>query len=78
MAHHEPHPPLQHESAMDYTQHEQTYDGFVQGVKYALLSLAILVVGLYFSIIGGQPVLGVVLIVASVIVPAVMAVMDRK
>ncbi|MEO8686034.1 MAG: aa3-type cytochrome c oxidase subunit IV [Devosia sp.] len=75
---HEPLPALIEESAMDYAQHQQTYDSFVSLVKYGVLSMAILVVGLYFAIIGAQPVLGVVLIVLSVIVPAVLAMMSRK
>jgi hypothetical protein len=75
---HEPLPALIEESAMDYAQHQQTYDGFVSLVKYGILSVAILVVGLYFAIIGAQPVFGVVLIVLSVIVPAVLAMVSRK
>jgi aa3 type cytochrome c oxidase subunit IV len=75
---HEPLPALIEESAMDYAQHQQTYDSFVSLVKYGVLSIAILVVGLYFAIIGAQPVLGVVLIVLSVIVPAVLAMVSRK
>lgn len=75
---HEPLPAMINESAMDYAEHQRTYDGFVSLVKYGVLSLAILVVGLYFSIIGAQPVLGVVLILASVVVPAVLAMLSRK
>ena len=75
---HEPLPALIQESAMDYAQHQQTYDGFVSLVKYGILSIAILVVGLYFAIIGAQPIFGVVLIVLSVIVPAVLAMVSRK
>ncbi|MDB5528320.1 MAG: hypothetical protein JWR51_1423 [Devosia sp.] len=75
---HEPLPAMINESAMDYAEHQRTYDGFVSLVKYGVLSLAILVVGLYFAIIGAQPVLGVVLILASVVVPAVLAMLSRK
>jgi aa3 type cytochrome c oxidase subunit IV len=75
---HEPLPALIEESAMDYAQHQQTYDSFVSLVKYGILSVAILVVGLYFAIIGAQPFLGVVIIVLSVIVPIVLAMMSRK
>lgn len=75
---HEPLPALIKESAMDYAAHQRTYDSFVSLVKYGILSMAILMVGLYFAIIGAQPVLGVVLIVLSVIVPAVLAMMSRK
>jgi Bacterial aa3 type cytochrome c oxidase subunit IV len=75
---HEPLPELIHESAMDYTEHQRTYDAFVSMVKYGVLSMAILVVGLYFSIIAVQPVLGVVLILASIVVPVVLAMLSRK
>jgi hypothetical protein len=75
---HEPLPALINESAMDYTEHQRTYDAFVSILRYGILSLAILVIGLYFSIIGAQPVLGVVLILASVVVPAVLAMLSRK
>jgi hypothetical protein len=47
-------------------------------IKYSILSIAILVIGLYFAVIGGQPVFGVVLIVLSVVVPAVLAMISRK
>jgi hypothetical protein len=73
-----PHPPLQQEAVSDYVAHEKTYNGFIAAVKYSLISLAILAVGLYFSIIGGQPILGIVLILASLIVPAIMAIVGRR
>ena len=38
------------ESAMDYAEHEKTYNGFVNGVKYSLYATAVLVVILYFVI----------------------------
>ncbi|MBD8067306.1 aa3-type cytochrome c oxidase subunit IV [Devosia sp. PTR5] len=51
MAHHaEPHPPLDHESPMDYAQHERTYNGFVQGVKWSVIATAVVVIILYFLI----------------------------
>lgn len=72
---HEPLPPLREESPMDYAQHEATYSGFVTVTKYTLLGIAILVVGLYFAIIANQPVLGLVLVLASFVVPPVMGVL---
>lgn len=48
---HEPLPPLQVESAMDYAQHQATYDGFVATVKWAVLIMAVSLVILYFLII---------------------------
>ncbi len=35
---------------MDYAQHEATYDGFLNFVKWALGILAVLVIVLYFII----------------------------
>ncbi len=75
---HEPLPALVEESAMDYAQHQQTYDTFVSMVKYGILSMIFLVIGLYFSIIGAQPILGVLLILASIVVPPVLAMLSRK
>jgi hypothetical protein len=75
---HEPLPALVEESAMDYAQHQQTYDTFVSMVKYGVLSMIFLVVGLYFAIIGAQPILGVLLILASIVVPPVLAMLSRK
>lgn len=48
---HEPLPPLQVESAMDYAQHQATYDGFVATVKWSVLAMAAFMVILYFLII---------------------------
>ena len=38
------------ESAMDYAEHEKTYNGFITGVKWSLYATAVLVVILYFVI----------------------------
>jgi len=38
------------ESAMDYAQHEATYTMFVTGVKWIVLSAAVLMVVLYFVV----------------------------
>jgi len=75
---HEPLPPLVEESAMDYAEHQKTYDGFVGAVKYSIISLAILAVGLYFAVIGDAPFLGIVLVLASVAVPGAMAIWSRR
>ena len=45
---HHPEPVL--ESAMDYTEHEKTYNGFITGVKWSLYAIAATVVILYFVI----------------------------
>ncbi len=46
----EPHPPTVAESAMDYAQHEKTYNGFVQAVKWSVYATAALMIILYFVI----------------------------
>ncbi len=38
------------ESAMDYAEHEKTYNGFVIGVKWSVYGLAVLMVILYFVV----------------------------
>ncbi|UYN98235.1 MAG: aa3-type cytochrome c oxidase subunit IV [Devosia sp.] len=48
--HAEPHPAPVLESAMDYAEHEKTYDGFVLGVKWSIYALAALMVILFFVI----------------------------
>lgn len=75
---HEPLPPLREESPMDYAEHEATYSGFVTVTKYVILSIAILMVGLYFAIIADQPVLGMTLILASFIVPPILGILSKK
>jgi hypothetical protein len=52
MAHHptDPHPAPVLESGMDYEAHEGTYNGFVRGVKWVTIGLAIFMVVLYFLI----------------------------
>ncbi len=51
MAHNaEPHPPLEHESTMDYAQHERTYQGFVRGMKWAIGISAVTMIVLYFLV----------------------------
>jgi hypothetical protein len=48
--HAEPHPAPVEETAMDYAQHEKTYNGFVQGVKWSVIGTAVLVIILYFLV----------------------------
>lgn len=38
------------ESAMDYAEHEKTYNGFLVGVKWSVIAAAVLMVILYFVI----------------------------
>jgi hypothetical protein len=55
--------------AMDYAQHERTWEGVTSLVKSAIIQLAFIVVGLYCCIIGGAPVVGVVLILIGLFAP---------
>jgi hypothetical protein len=47
---------------MDYPQHEATWEGFVQFVKWGIAALTIIVVALYFYIVAGNAALGTVLL----------------
>jgi hypothetical protein len=38
------------ESAMDYAEHTKTYNGFIVGVKWSVISIAATLVILYFVI----------------------------
>ncbi len=38
------------ESAMDYTEHEKTYNGFIAGVKWSVLATAVVLIILYFVV----------------------------
>ena len=55
--------------AMDYAQHEKTWEGFTNLVKASIIQLAFIVLGLYSSIIAGVPVLGVLLIIIGLVWP---------
>jgi hypothetical protein len=44
------HPPLQKESAHDLAQHQATYDGFVNLIKWAVGGIAVLLIILYFVV----------------------------
>lgn len=44
------HPEPQLESAMDYTEHETTYNGFLTATKWSVIATAVLIVILYFVI----------------------------
>ena len=48
--------------AMDYAQHEKTWVLVTNLVKWSIIQLAFLVVGLYCIIFAGSPVAGVILI----------------
>ena len=55
--------------AMDYAQHEKTWEGFTSLVKWAIIQLAFIVVGLYCIIFAGAPVVGVIAILIGLFAP---------
>ena len=55
--------------AMDYMQHERTWEGVTNLVKWAMIQLAFIVVGLFCVIQAGAPLAGVVLIFIGLIAP---------
>ena len=55
--------------AMDYAQHEKTWEGVTNLVKWAIIQLAFIVVGLFCVIQGGVPLLGGLLILIGLLYP---------
>jgi uncharacterized membrane protein YphA (DoxX/SURF4 family) len=55
--------------AMDYAQHRATWDGFTNLVKWAVIQLGFIVVGLYFIIFGGAALVGGLLILIGLLAP---------
>ena len=55
--------------AMDYAQHERTWEGFISLVKWAIIQLGFIVVGLYCVIFAGAPVVGALLILIGLVSP---------
>jgi len=62
----------------DFAAHEQTYNGFLSMVKLSIVSIALLVIGLYFILFGGAPIFGGFLILLSLVVPPILGVLSRK
>jgi hypothetical protein len=48
--------------AMDYAQHNATYEGFMQMLKWGIVALLLIVLALYAFIEGGQPLIGTLLL----------------
>jgi hypothetical protein len=55
--------------AMDYMQHEKTWENVTSLVKWSIIQLAFIVVGLYTSVIAGQAFWGILLIVIGLVAP---------
>lgn len=64
--------------AMDYAQHEATYRGFLTFVKWGCISMAFVVMALYAFIQGNSPVMGVLLLILSVVVPVAGVLMGGR
>jgi hypothetical protein len=55
--------------AMDYAQHERTWENITTLIRWAIIQLAFVVVGLYAAVIAGAAFLGVLLIVIGLVAP---------
>lgn len=77
MAQTEPHE-VTHESAMDYAQHEATWNLFVGLVKWGIVSCAFIVLALYAFIEGHNAWLGTFLLLLAVVVPIAGAMMGKQ
>ena len=64
--------------AMDYAQHEKTWVLVTNLVKWSIIQLAFLVVGLYCVIFAGSPVAGVILILIGIVAPVVWGLFGPK
>ena len=64
--------------AMDYAQHEKTWELVTNLVKWSIVQLAFLVVGLYCIIFASAPVAGVILILIGLVAPGVWALFGPK
>ena len=65
--------------AMDYAQHEKTWERFTGLVKWAIIQLAFIVLGLFCIIQAGAPVFGVILIIIGLVAPlAPMLMMPKR
>jgi len=64
--------------AMDYPQHEATYRGFLNLVKYGILNMVFVVLALYAFIEGHNAIAGVVLLLLSVLVPIGVQLMGSR
>lgn len=63
---------------MDYREHERTYRGFITLVKWSIISMVLMVLGLYFAVIAGNGWLGGLFLLACVVVPLGGALMARS
>jgi len=64
--------------AMDYPQHEATYRGFLNLVKYGIMNMVFVVLALYAFIEAHNAIAGVVLLLLSVLVPVGVQLMGSR
>lgn len=65
--------------AMDYAQHEATYTGFINFVKWSVVAMVFIVLALYAFIEAHQPIIGAVLLLAiPVLIAGVMVMGSRR
>ena len=64
--------------AMDYMQHERTWETFTGLVKWAIIQLAFIVLGLFCIIEASAPVVGIVLILIGIVAPGAWALFAPK
>ena len=67
-----------HETAMDYAQHEATWNLFMGLVKWGIVSVTFIVLALYAFIEGHSGLVGWLLLVLSVVVPIAGVVMGKQ
>ncbi len=60
--------------AMDYAQHQATWNAVTALVKWSIAALALIAVSLYCFIEGGQPILGTLLLLVIPVGAVVLAV----
>lgn len=59
-------PPQAEMPAMDYREHLRTFSSFTHFVKWSAIHVMVLLLGLYFLVIAGDPVTGMTVIVLAV------------
>ena len=64
--------------AMDYMQHERTWETFTNLVKWGIIQIVFIVLGLFCIIQGGAAVFGVILILIGLVAPLVPMLMMPK
>jgi hypothetical protein len=64
--------------AMDYAQHEATWHGVTEMVKWSIIALAVICVALYCFIEAHQPILGTLLLLALPVGAVALVVMRAR